>query len=172
MAHAPTISLLFITLGSGRALDELRTARKDVHMRFIRLRRERAVDDAGDPPLVLVADDDELIQRLLGRALERKGYRVHVCGDGKEALAVATKAPPAVAVLDWMMPGLQGPDVCAYLKGAPATSKVRVILLTSRGVDAEIESAFERGADDYMTKPFNVDELVRLVERQIDMTAA
>lgn len=140
-------------------------------MGIIRRRRERALKSGESPPLVLVADDDELIQQILSTALQRKGYRVLVCGDGKQALALTASALPAVAVLDWMMPYIQGPDVCAALKQAPATSKVRVILLTSRGVDAEIESAFERGADDYMTKPFNVDALLRLVERQIDVTA-
>lgn len=119
--------------------------------------------------LLLIADDDELIRRLVQGALERRLHRVLVCESGDAALAACRESRPAVAILDWMMPGLQGPEVCAELKADKATAGTRVVLLTSRGIDTDVETAFAQGADDYLTKPFHVDDLVRVVEAQLKM---
>ncbi len=132
-------------------------------------RRGKRRRDAGDGPLVLVADDDDLIRRLVRTALERQNHRVLVCQSGEEALAVCRHERPSVAVLDWMMPGMQGPEVCRKLKEDVDTASTRVVLMTSRSVDTDVEAAFAKGADDYVTKPFHVDDLVRVVSAQLGL---
>jgi len=110
-------------------------------------------------PLVLVADDDELIRELVQFRLERSGYDVVVAADGEEALRLAAERTPDLAVLDVMMPRVNGYDVVRRLRADAATRGVKVILLTARAREADVAQGFEAGADDYLTKPFSPQEL-------------
>jgi DNA-binding response OmpR family regulator len=112
---------------------------------------------------VLVADDEQDILRLVRFGLERDGYRVVIATDGAQALERALADPPSVCVLDVMMPKLSGLEVLARLREEPSTSGVRVILLTARGREADVDRGFALGADDYVTKPFSPQELRRRV---------
>jgi DNA-binding response OmpR family regulator len=114
---------------------------------------------AGSEPLVLVADDDADIRSLVVFRLERSGYRVIVASDGEEALALALQHKPDLAVLDVMMPKLDGYEVTRRLRKEDATHSMPVILLTSRAQEADVARGFESGADDYIRKPFSPQEL-------------
>jgi DNA-binding response OmpR family regulator len=110
-------------------------------------------------PLVLVADDDPDILTLVGFRLERAGYEVLPARDGEEALALALERQPDLAILDVMMPKLDGYEVTQRLRDNQATSGMPVILLTARVQEADITRGFEAGADDYIKKPFSPQEL-------------
>jgi DNA-binding response OmpR family regulator len=109
--------------------------------------------------LVLVADDDPDILSLVGFRLERAGYDVLPARDGEEALALALERHPDLAVLDVMMPKLDGYEVTRRLRDNAATSRMPVILLTARVQESDITRGFEAGADDYIKKPFSPQEL-------------
>ena len=110
-------------------------------------------------PLVLAADDDQLIRELIQFRLERSGYAVVTAVDGDEALRLARERLPDLCVLDVMMPGLNGYEVTRELRADEATSRIPVILLTARVQEADVSQGFEAGADDYLTKPFSPQEL-------------
>ena len=108
---------------------------------------------------VLVADDDEDILMLVRQRLERRGYAVLAAADGAEALAMATEHRPDAAILDGLMPGLTGEEVCARLRAQTETALIPVILLTAKAGDAVRDAALEAGADACMLKPFSIDAL-------------
>jgi DNA-binding response OmpR family regulator len=108
---------------------------------------------------VLAADDDEDILGLISFRLERSGYTVLEARDGEEALELAVRELPDLAVLDVMMPKLDGFELTRRLRAEPATSRMPIILLTARTQDADIHRGFDAGADDYIRKPFSPDEL-------------
>ncbi|MFZ0315111.1 MAG: diguanylate cyclase [Candidatus Korobacteraceae bacterium] len=108
---------------------------------------------------VLVAEDDPLYRRALQHFLAGKGYGVQLVSDGLQALEIALSPDaPRLLVLDWMMPGLPGPEVCRRLRAAPRDHYQYVLLLTAKHTTADIVEGLEAGADDYLTKPFNVHE--------------
>jgi DNA-binding response OmpR family regulator len=109
--------------------------------------------------LGLVADDDPDILTLVGFRLERAGYEVLPARDGEEALALALEHQPDLAILDVMMPKLDGYEVTQRLRNNQSTSGMPVILLTARVQEADITRGFEAGADDYIKKPFSPQEL-------------
>ena len=119
----------------------------------------RGATSAREQPLVLAADDDEDILDLVAFRLERSGYTVIVARDGEEALELAAKELPDLAVLDVMMPKVDGFEVTRRLRADEATSRMPIILLTARSQDADVQQGFEAGADDYPRKPFSPDEL-------------
>jgi DNA-binding response OmpR family regulator len=110
-------------------------------------------------PVVLAADDDEDILELVAFRLERSGYTVLKARDGEEALQVARDALPDLAVLDVMMPKLDGFEVTRRIRADGATRRMPVILLTARAQDADVQAGFDAGADDYLRKPFSPQEL-------------
>jgi DNA-binding response OmpR family regulator len=110
-------------------------------------------------PLVLVADDDPDILALVTFRLERGGYDVVPANDGEEALRLALERAPDLAVLDVMMPKLDGYEVTTRLRQNERTRRMPVILLTARVQEADIARGFEVGADDYVKKPFSPQEL-------------
>lgn len=112
-----------------------------------------------DPRTVLVADDDEDILQLVSFRLQRAGYTVVTAADGPQALAAAREHKPDLAVLDVMMPGLNGYEVTRQLRADAATAQIPVILLTARVQEADVSRGFEAGADDYLRKPFSPQEL-------------
>jgi DNA-binding response OmpR family regulator len=115
-------------------------------------------------PLVLVADDDPDILALVTFRLERGGYDVVAAQDGEAALALALDRIPDLAVLDVMMPKLDGYDVTTRLRQNERTRRMPVILLTARVQEADIARGFEVGADDYVKKPFSPQELKARVQ--------
>jgi DNA-binding response OmpR family regulator len=114
--------------------------------------------------LVLVADDEEDILQLVRRVLERAGYEVVVARNGAEAVELANARPPTVAVLDVTMPELDGLEVVRWLRANTATATVKVLILTARAQQADIDRAMAAGADDYLAKPFRPDDLRARVE--------
>lgn len=118
-----------------------------------------ATPEPSPTPLVLVADDDPDILTLVGFRLERAGYEVLPARDGEEALTLALERQPDLAILDVMMPKLDGYEVTQRLRSNQATSGMPVILLTARVQEADITRGFEAGADDYIKKPFSPQEL-------------
>jgi DNA-binding response OmpR family regulator len=118
-----------------------------------------ATPEPSPTPLVLVADDDPDILTLVGFRLERAGYEVLPARDGEEALALALERQPDLAILDVMMPKLDGYEVTQRLRSNQATRGMPVILLTARVQEADITRGFEAGADDYIKKPFSPQEL-------------
>jgi DNA-binding response OmpR family regulator len=112
--------------------------------------------------LILVVDDEPGVVRLARDYLERAGYRVLIAGDGVNALAAARREVPDLIVLDLMLPGMDGLDVCRAIR---RESDVPVIMLTARVEEADRLIGLELGADDYITKPFSPRELVARAQR-------
>lgn len=122
-----------------------------------------------DRPLVLCADDDEDILALVALRLERAGFSVATAVDGAEAMERARAHPPAVAVLDVMMPRRTGLEVLAELRSDPGLCGVKVVLLSARVQDDDVADGLAAGADAYVVKPFRADELVATVERLLGL---
>lgn len=113
------------------------------------------------PPSVLVVDDDPNVVEVLSRYLEREGYRVASTGDGKLALEMALDVLPDLVVLDLMLPGMDGLEVCRRLR---QVAPIPVIMLTARGDESDRLVGLELGADDYVSKPFSPREVVARVK--------
>jgi DNA-binding response OmpR family regulator len=109
--------------------------------------------------VVLAADDDEDILELITFRLERSGYTVIQAHDGEEAWNLAQARPPDLAVLDVMMPKLDGFELTRRLRAHEPTSRMPIILLTARAQDTDVQQGFDAGADDYLRKPFSPQEL-------------
>ena len=121
-------------------------------------------------PTILVAEDEGALITLLRYNLEREGYRVLEAQDGEEALLVAAEEKPDLVLLDWMLPQLSGIEVCRRQRGRQETRNVPIIMLTARGEETDRIRGLDTGADDYMTKPFAMTELLarlRAVLRRI-----
>ncbi len=114
---------------------------------------------------ILVVDDEEDIVELVNLNLAREGYRVLSCTTGEKALEIARSKLPDLIVLDLMLPGIDGLEVCRRLKSGPKTEHVPIVMLTAKGEDADIVTGLELGADDYVTKPFSGKVLVARVRR-------
>lgn len=109
---------------------------------------------------VLIAEDEIISRTILHSFLNKWGFEVVVTKDGLDAWAVLQGADaPRLAVLDWMMPGLQGPEICRRLRSRPSVEPTYVILLTARGGKDDIVQGLDSGANDYIIKPFDRDEL-------------
>ncbi len=113
---------------------------------------------------VLIADDDRVGSTMLKRSVERLGHDVVVAHDGAEAWQrIGEDDTIAIAIVDWMMPGVTGLELCARIRQDEARAHMYVIMLTARTARADVVTGIEAGADDYLTKPFDPDELrVRL----------
>lgn len=112
-----------------------------------------------EQPLVLVADDNRVVRELIVFRLERSGYRVIAASDGAEAWRIVRDQLPDLAILDVMMPNLTGVQVTERIRADEATSHIPIILLTARVQEADITRGFDAGADDYIRKPFNPQEI-------------
>jgi diguanylate cyclase (GGDEF)-like protein len=109
---------------------------------------------------ILVAEDDEVTLRLLQKTLEEAGYEVIAFSDGHKALdCLSSKVGPRLALLDWLMPGLNGLEVCREIRRHSEYPYIYMILLTARTSKQDVVKGLEAGADDYLTKPFDVEEL-------------
>jgi DNA-binding response OmpR family regulator len=113
---------------------------------------------------VLLAEDDADIRLLLTFKLEQADHEVRGFADGVSALADARKHPPDLAVLDVLMPGMNGLEVCRELRKDPATANVPVLILTAGAQPADITAGFTAGANDFLVKPFSPRELARRID--------
>lgn len=104
---------------------------------------------------ILVVDDEETILELLQYLLRKNGYIVTCVASGEEALTVARNQRPDLILLDLMLPGVDGLNVCKILKNDAKTAEIPVIMITAKGEESDIVTGFEFGADDYVTKPFS-----------------
>jgi two-component system, OmpR family, alkaline phosphatase synthesis response regulator PhoP len=116
---------------------------------------------------ILVVDDEEDIQELLTLNLTREGYDVVTADTGEQALELAQARQPALTVLDLMLPGIGGLDVCKIMKNSNKTRHIPVIMLTAKSEESDIVAGLELGADDYITKPFSSKVLVARVRRAL-----
>lgn len=114
-------------------------------------------------PRILVVEDEEAIVTLLQYNLEAASFEVTTAFDGEEGLSLAKEDTPDLILLDWMMPGLSGIEVCKALRAHKPTANVPIIMLTARGEETDRVRGLETGADDYLTKPFSPRELVARV---------
>lgn len=127
------------------------------------------------PPLVLVADDDKLTRTLLGRSLQEDGYRVHLANDGVDCLEQFRLERPALALVDAMMPRMDGFDCCQALLAEPGAANLPVLMITGLEDLASVDRAFEVGAIDYVSKPIRWPVLrhrLRLLMAQIEQQQA
>ena len=116
------------------------------------------------PLQVLVADDEPVSRTVVGAMLKKAGYPVVFAPDGDQAWQrLNGDDPPSIVLLDWEMPGIQGPEVVERLRALQTSTPTYVILLTSRDTSADIVRGLRAGADDYVTKPANEDELIARV---------
>ena len=120
------------------------------------------------PASVLIADDDPNIVLALRFLMEKAGYRVRAAADGPSAVAALNEERPDVVLLDVMMPGLNGYDVCAAIRADPGFDATRIVMLTAKGLDAERSRGLGLGADLYVTKPFSTKEVLAKVRALID----
>ena len=104
---------------------------------------------------ILIADDEKDVRDLLQSVLKRSPYRILIAKNGEEALEIARKELPQLALLDVMMPRMSGLEVCQLLKNDLETSEIKILLLTARTAEADREKGREAGADEYVTKPFS-----------------
>jgi DNA-binding response OmpR family regulator len=121
---------------------------------------------------VLVIDDERDLIELVRYNLEKEGFDVISATDGDSGLNIAVKHRPALIVLDLMMPGKDGLEVCRQLRGDPRTNRVPIIMLTAKATEADRVVGLELGADDYVTKPFSPRELVARVKAVLRRSAA
>jgi DNA-binding response OmpR family regulator len=121
---------------------------------------------------VLIVEDDKDIAALIGRYLSKAGYTTEVVNSGADVVARVRQDPPSLLVLDLMLPGVSGLQICSALRAEPSTSAVPIIMLTARGEEADRVLGLELGADDYVTKPFSPNELVARVRALLRRSSA
>jgi len=121
---------------------------------------------------ILVVEDEPDIGELVKYHLEKAGLLARAVGDGKQALELIVREPPDLVILDLMLPGMDGLEVCRRLRGNPATQDIPVIMLTAKTEEVDRIVGFEMGADDYVPKPFSPRELVARVKAVLRRTSA
>jgi DNA-binding response OmpR family regulator len=120
------------------------------------------------PARVLVVDDDPQVLRLMRVNLELEGYDVVSAPDGEEALEAVLERRPDVVVCDVMMPGIDGLTVLRTLRANPRTSKIPFVVVSAKAQRADVKAALDLGADKYITKPFDPQELLDAVENLLN----
>ena len=115
-------------------------------------------------PKILLVEDEDALAEMVEYNLTHEGFSVTVAHDGDEALLALREDPPDLAVLDWMLPGPSGIEICRQIRAMPELAAMPVIMLTARGEEADRVRGLETGADDYLTKPFSVPELIARVK--------
>ncbi|MBI3986713.1 MAG: response regulator transcription factor [Lentisphaerae bacterium] len=120
---------------------------------------------------ILIVEDEEDIAELLRHHLAREGYGITVAGHGEEAVKAVSRKKPELILLDLMLPGLDGLEVCRRLKKEPRTASIPIIMVTAKGDEGDVVAGLELGADDYIAKPFSMKVLVarvRAMLRRVD----
>ena len=116
-----------------------------------------------DKKHILIVDDEQDIRNLLKFNLDNENYKTILIEDGETAISEARKNNPDLIILDLMLPGIQGLDVCRILKNSDDTSNIPILMLTAKGEEVDIVKGLELGADDYVVKPFSVKVLLARV---------
>src|SRR5215218_6624513 len=116
---------------------------------------------------ILIVEDEEPLALLLRYNLESEGYDVETVARGDDADTRLREAAPDLVVLDWMLPGLSGIELCRRLRARPETKQLPIIMLTARGEESERVRGLATGADDYIVKPFSVPELMARVKAML-----
>jgi DNA-binding response OmpR family regulator len=124
------------------------------------------------PATILVADDEQDIRELVAYRLSRYGYTIIEARDGQEAFELAVDQSPDMAVLDVMMPRLNGFDLTERLRNTPATQRLPILLMSASVQEVDISRGFAAGADGYLTKPFTPDQLLTRVRDVLSRGAA
>ena len=114
---------------------------------------------------ILIVDDEEDVLELVRYNLNRSGYQIETASSGEEALSKARKSSPGLIILDLMLPGIDGLEVCKKLKGDIKTEHIPIVMLTAKGDESDIVTGLELGAEDYITKPFSPKVLIARVRR-------
>ena len=109
---------------------------------------------------VLIVEDEQGLITLLSYNLEKQGYRVAVCMDGQKVMNTIASEKPDLVLMDWMLPNVSGVELCQMVRQNYETKEIPIIMLTARGDEADKVKGLSQGADDYMTKPFSVPELM------------
>ncbi|NRB01269.1 MAG: phosphate regulon transcriptional regulator PhoB, partial [Rhodobacteraceae bacterium] len=125
---------------------------------------------SADQPRVLVVEDEPAQREVLAYNLEAEGFEVFKAESGDEAMLLFEEAQPDVVVLDWMLPGVSGIEVCRRLKSRPESRTVPIIMLSARSEEVDRVRGLETGADDYVVKPYSVVELMARVRTQLRRT--
>ncbi len=123
---------------------------------------------------ILVIEDDEIVARTIVRSLRGEQYRITVANSGVEGIKIARRLEPDLVILDVIMPGMDGYTVCREMRADPLTSEVPILFLTAKVKDDDRITGFNAGADDYLCKPFNIDELslrIRAILRRTKIQA-
>ncbi|WP_375260206.1 response regulator, partial [Citreimonas sp.] len=118
-------------------------------------------------PTVLVVEDEAAQREILGYNLEAEGFRVLFAEDGDEGLLRIDEEQPDVIVLDWMLPRVSGIEICRQIKTRPETRAIPVIMLSARSEEVDRVRGLETGADDYVVKPYSIQELLARVRAQL-----
>jgi DNA-binding response OmpR family regulator len=122
--------------------------------------------DSARPPGALVVEDNETIAKLLRFILEREGFAVVHCADGQQGRqCIAETPPPAIVILDIMLPYIDGFELIAQIRALPAWSRTPILMLSAKGSERDISQALDAGADDYIVKPFQIDEFKARLRR-------
>nr|WP_290665344.1 response regulator [Ardenticatena sp.] len=116
-------------------------------------------------PRVLIVDDEPNIVISIEFLMRQAGYDVQIAHNGEEAMALISANPPDVVILDIMLPGIDGFEVCQWIREHKEWDDVKIVMLTAKGRDMEISKGFALGADAYITKPFSTRHLVKEVQR-------
>ena len=109
---------------------------------------------------ILVIEDDEIVARTIERSLRGNEFHITLANSGVKGLKIARRSPPDLVILDIIMPGMDGYAVCAEMRADPILSDVSILFLTAKSKDEDKIAGFRVGADDYLSKPFNIDELI------------
>ncbi len=118
-------------------------------------------------PHVLIVEDEPAQREVLSYNLEAEGFRTSTADNGEAAIRAVQEDPPDVIVLDWMLPSVSGIEVCRQLKAKPETREVPIIMLSARSEEVDRVRGLETGADDYVVKPYSVNELMARVRTQL-----
>lgn len=121
-------------------------------------------------PKVLIVEDESAQLDILKYNLEADGYAIHVARDGEEALLLLEEVDPDIVLLDWMLPKISGIEVCRRMRANAARSRLPVVILSARSDEFDKAKAFETGADDFITKPYSVIELLARLRVQLRRT--
>jgi two-component system, OmpR family, response regulator RpaA len=113
-----------------------------------------------EPSYILVIEDDDIVARTIERSLRGEEFRVTLTNSGVEGLKTARRRPPDLVILDIIMPGMDGYTVCREMRADPLLAEVPILFLTAKVKDEDKIAGFTAGADDYLSKPFNIDELI------------
>src|SRR5215211_3915037 len=113
---------------------------------------------------ILIVEDEEPIQVLLAYNLETEGFRARSTAQGEDVQRLVSEERPDLVILDWMLPGISGIEVCRLLRARPETRDIPIVMLTARGEEAERVRGLATGADDYVVKPFSVPELLARIK--------